>query len=701
MELVDEVWQTYTSARDRGHTKYVDKANRCESFFRGDQWLEVDKSKLGDRPAFTVNMVLATMATAFGQMIENFSEVTYYSKDGRYEEKAKALQLVTKHIYQETKEKWKELDMAMDGFITGRGFLDVRMQFGENLRGDVTIEHLDPRDVLIDPEAKTCTPEGWKEVFISRWLTIAEIEVLYGKAKAEKLKNRNFSSFGTVYDRVTTENLPGVIGGEDAQNYHRMPSSAFDDAIPRRFRVVEKQWKKLSTKEYFLDQETGETRPIPDNWDQEKVDRVINTALDNQVLLTIIDRKVERIRRTIVAADVMLHDDWSPYDTFTVVPFFPYFRWGKTMGVVENLLDLQEGLNKVFSQTLHIINTTANSGWKVKAGSLVNMTIEELEERGAETGLVVELTNVNDIEKITANGIPQGLDRIATQMGDWVKYVSGISDSMRGFDRSDVAAKAIVAKQQAGAISLAVPFESLNRTRTYMAEVILKMIQRFYTEPRVLRIAPIGANGQDESVEINKPTGSGLVNDITVGQYGVRVSTVPPTDRHQESQYQRAVELRNAGVNIPDWAIVDVAGLSNRAEIIEALNQSQEAQAPQQELEAQLAQTEVALKQAEADAKAAQASVLRARVQEIGINVQGLSPKDAKSREIVQMQSDVQREKLSRDDDFRYRKLALDTLSKQPGVQNGRANNGSSTDTNAGNGDNTRDTDTSSNSTGG
>ena len=86
----------------------------------------------------------------------------------------------------------------------------------------------------------------------------------------------------------------------------------------------------------------------------------------------------------------MLHDDWSPYEHFTLVPYFPYWRRGKPFGMVRNLISPQEQLNKISSQELHIVNTTANSGWIVESGSLTGMNADDLEEHGAETGLVLE-----------------------------------------------------------------------------------------------------------------------------------------------------------------------------------------------------------------------------------------------------------------------------------------------------------------------
>lgn len=71
-------------------------------------------------------------------------------------------------------------------------------------------------------------------------------------------------------------------------------------------------------------------------------------------------------------------------------------------------------MNKISSQELHIVNTTANSGWIVESGSLAGMDADDLEEHGAETGLVLEFNRgSNPPAKIPPNQIPTGLDRIS------------------------------------------------------------------------------------------------------------------------------------------------------------------------------------------------------------------------------------------------------------------------------------------------
>ena len=80
-------------------------------------------------------------------------------------------------------------------------------------------------------------------------------------------------------------------------------------------------------------------------------------------------RRMKRVRWTVTTRNAVLHDGWSPYDRFTIVPFFPYFRRGQTRGMVDNAVGPQRVLDKGVNQTIHIINTTANSGWQMEQGS--------------------------------------------------------------------------------------------------------------------------------------------------------------------------------------------------------------------------------------------------------------------------------------------------------------------------------------------
>jgi hypothetical protein len=270
----------------------------------------------------------------------------------------------------------------------------------------------------------------------------------------------------------------------------------------------------------------------------------------------------------------VLFDDWSPYKTFTLVPYFPYWRRGKPFGMVRNLISPQEQLNKISSQELHIVNTTANSGWVVESGSLTGMTADDLEEHGAETGLVLEYNRGSQPPaKIPPNQIPTGLDRISQKAAANIKTISGISDAMLGTDSPEVSGIAIQAKQNRGVLMIQVPLDNLKKTRHYLAEKILELVQSYYTEERVIQITDEEDPYQPKvPMPINQMTPEGrIINDLTLGEYEVVVNDSPARDNFDEVQFAEAIELRKVGVPIPNDLIVRYSHLAKKAEIADRI----------------------------------------------------------------------------------------------------------------------------------
>jgi len=284
--------------------------------------------------------------------------------------------------------------------------------------------------------------------------------------------------------------------------------------------------------------------------------------------------------------------------------------------MVRNLVSPQEQLNKISSQELHIVNTTANSGWIVETGSLSGMTADDLEEHGAETGLVLEFNRGSTPPgKIPPNQIPTGLDRIAQKAAFNIKQISGVNDSMLGTDSAEVSGIAIQAKQNRGAMMIQVPLDNLTKTRQYLAEKVLNLIQAYYTEERLIQITDESDPMQPtKPMRLNEITPEGLViNDLTLGEYDVVVGTSPARDTFEEMQFAEAIQLRQVGVPIPDDLIVEYSHLARKGDIAQRIRMMQGTEPPTPE-QAQLQQF-----QAEAAIRSTQLEIakLEAEVQQL------------------------------------------------------------------------------------
>ncbi len=629
-----ETYEAYCYARDAGHLDFVTKAEACDNYFVGQQWdtQVANRMRALGKPMITLNKTLSTCAAVFGEQLQNRADVSFRPARSGTEEIAATLDKIWLHLANNNAVDWLESEIAADGFIRSRGFFDARIEFDDHMQGEVRITQLNSKNVVIDPDAETYDPDGWKEVFVTKWLTQGDLAALYGEDVAKEMGNRPSNSFQYQYDSLDW--LPDNFGSREWVNRY---GAAMDSQTRRLFRIVERQYRERRMREHFVDLNTGDMRPVPEKWSRDRI-----AFVTQEYGFEVIKRKVEQIRWTTICSDVEVHDSWSPYKHFTPVPFFPFFRHGKTIGIVENIMSPQDLLNKSVSQELHIVNTTANSGYKVKAGVLANMTLTDLEERGGEDGLVIEVHDMGGLEKFTPNSVPTGLDRVSFKADEALKEVSMVSDSMRGFDRADVAAKAIRAKQARGTVSMAKPFENLAQTRKLLARNVLDLVQEFYTETRVLNIVGRDINAGVEQLTINQPMEDGSVlNDLTVGEYSVVVTTVPARDTYEQSQFQEALEMRQAGIAIPDDVLIEHSHLSRKTEIAKRLtgDGGQEQQMLQQ-MQLQAMQLDLALKEAQVNKTNAQAAAQQAKAQKDAMEQQGAPDQAAQLQTLAQIERD-------------------------------------------------------------
>jgi hypothetical protein len=613
-------WMRYQQVRDQGHADFIKKADRCNDFFAGHQWDANDMAllKAAKRPALTINKILSTISNVMGEQIQNRTDISFQPRSGASIETAEILTKVFRQISDANQLDWKRSDVFCDGIISSRGFFDLRLDFTDSMMGEARIIRLNPKNVLVDPDAEDYDPDEWNDVMTTKWMTWQDIEMLYGKDKAEKLKNRGMSMFPYGYDSIERDR--DRFGNAYPKSPYLGPWD--QSQVLRNIRIIERQYKELTRREHFVDLTTGDLRAVPDNWSRERV-----AMAQQQFNLGLTKKLVKRIKWCVTADNEVLHEDWSPYKHFTVIPYFPYFRHGETIGLVENLLDPQEYLNKVTSQELHVINTTANSGWKFKSGALANMTAEELEQRGAETGLVVELNgDMGDLEKIQPNQTPQGLDRFSYKAEEHIKSISGVSDYMTGQAREDVSAKAVALNQSRGSLNMAGPADALQRTDFILARNLLDIVQEYYTEPRILNITSNRITRDVETIEVNQPdpfTGQ-ITNDLTLGEYDVIVSNTPARETLEDSQFEQAVSLRELGVNIPDETLIENSRLNRRSDIIKQMREAQSGTDAQyqQEIQKMAQELELAKARAEAERAAADAQLKQAKAEMEQIKMQ-------------------------------------------------------------------------------
>lgn len=561
----------------RGHQEYCERALRLQDMYLGGgrQWLREDVQVLTEqkRKPIELNEIADAINTALGFQINNRVDIAYRPRGmGADDEKATSLSKVAMYICDTNDFPHKESDVFADGIIQERGYFELTLDFDRNMRGAITLSVLDPLDVIPDPDANAYDPDSWADVIITRWLKLDEIEAYYGRAMRKRVEG--YIGSLTEDDIITPDGDTGTrdsFAGDSSnrEDLHYMLTRDENGAV--RVRVIDRQYWKLTSAKIAV-MPTGDIRVVEDATRGQ-----INQILRNGGML--LNRPMRRVRWTISTInDIVLHDDWSPFKHFTVIPYYPFFRRGHTRGLVNNMVGPQEMLNKAVSQFLHIINTMANSGWIVEQNSLTNMSTDDLEEEGAKTGLVVEYAQGrNKPEKIQPNQVPTGIDRLVELASSKIRVVSGISDALRGEAKANQSGVAVQSLQFGSQLSLAVPLDNLGRTRRMLAMRLLEMIQSHMTDPQILRITERDLDGNERSVEMpinwEQEDGS-ILNDLTIGEYDAVVTEQPSQITFQNSQFQQCLELKKLVPNFPDHVLIRYSNLADKNEVIEQLKQA-------------------------------------------------------------------------------------------------------------------------------
>lgn len=584
------------------HQEWARSARRCVEVLEGDQWdrQELMQRRQQRRPALTLNRVAPLYKLVHGLMVQRRTAITYRPGDDRMSSDAVATVLtkLSMAIANRQRLRWRQAELFQDGMTTGRGFIDVRASFENNVLGECRISTRNPFLVFPDPEADTYESSGWRFVFEAPFMSLADILVTYGAMSARQATQLVHGGphigsmpdgwfYGTLIEPKTYFGLLSDLSEQRASWYDRMfgsksalgaGSTWFVDPTRKLLRVMDCQHRVLSPINQFVDLSSGEAVDIPEDWTDERISAAMQWAQQQSELtgqpntLTVRRTMKQRWRWTVTAGETLLFDDWSPYDGCTIQGYFPYFRRGRTIGMVHDLLDPQEEINRRRSAMAEIVSKVANGGWIYEEGSLDAKQEDNLRQFGSTPGVQVKYRAGRQKPEPITPAVPQGTHTRLEQMAmSDLKEISNVNDSALGqVDRVQSGA-AIIARQRQAVIGLEMYFDNLDRTLHEVGLQQLRVIRAFYTQERVFRER--GDEASDLSMwAINQRLADGTIaNDVTRGSYEVVVDRAPLLASFDDLEFETLINLAQAGIPVPPEQIVQAAPIRRKKEIIAAL----------------------------------------------------------------------------------------------------------------------------------
>lgn len=481
---------------------------------------------------------------------------------------------------------------AFEQFIKGgRGLMNLYVDAENPFEPKIKVKFYRGHQFIIDPDFTEYDLSDARYLFVDVWLTEDDIRQKFPDFKGEEVK-----SFGLNASSEYPE---------------------FWNEAKEKYRVVEGWYRKTEPGYWYISPFTGEPDFV------KKKDRAAFLRSIDE-LNAAIERGEEPLgpEMTEPIPDVSLIDGYKNYTYYAIFsgsgilekgenPYshedFPFVFFGayrddnknNWFGVVTMMKDPQRGLNTMRRQLMHLLQTSPKGILLHESGSILN--IEEYEKRSADPTYHMELAR-DGLGRVKFTDQPQispvysGLDTTFIQS---MKDSSGIQDSLLGIQTSSREPGVTVRmRQETGLAVLYIIFKNFAKSRQKLTKQLMKMVQQFVREPKLVRIE--GPEGM-QLLEINKemnPQSKGF-NDISAGRFDLFVEEgiESVTMRMAVSQWLTEFAQNNPGLIPPD-VIMEYANIPFTVK-----QQVREYYMAQQQQEQEFKEAELALQDRELDIK--------------------------------------------------------------------------------------------------
>ena len=322
-------------------------------------------------------------------------------------------------------------------------------------------------------------------------------------------------------------------------------------------------------RQFFVDLETGDRSAIPDHFTPDRIQRIIQFAQAKGDPVVVEQRRARRLRWTHMVGDIVVYDQWSPYETYTLTPFFPYFRRGMTIGMIDDLLDPQDEINRRRSARLNIVGRSSNSGWIIEEKTMSTQAKAKHERDSSAPGYTLYYDSKGGKYQppslINNQVTPIAMQQLEEESEGDLKEISGINPDALGQVDKVQSGRAIEAKQRQTVVGLEGYLSNWRRSKTMLGRKDLNLVQRHYTEQRIIRV--VGEGRDAVEMVINQRSAMGIINNVSLGKYQVSVDEAPLSATFLDAQFEELMRMKELLMPIPDDFLIDASSIGRKEEL--------------------------------------------------------------------------------------------------------------------------------------
>ncbi len=458
--------------------------------------------------------------------------------------------------------------------ITGMNLLQVWLDYrGDPVSGNIKVDACAYNTFLMDPFFKKADLSDCNYIWKRSYLTKRECIALLPDFE---------------------DQIIGLYGLDNRDGKFQFQPESYNFDMKHLLTYDEYYYRDYRKQKLLVDSQTGETQ----EWrgqDEEK----LKDFLRAYPQITMIESEIPTVKLAIVVQGKTMYDGPQPMgiDKYPFVPVFAYyypeleFFQYRIQGVVRNLRDSQYLYNRRKIIELDILESQINSGYIYKENALVNPKDIFLSGQGRGLALKDE-AQMTDVIQIQSPAIPASTIELSKILGEEISQISGVNEELLGSAVDDKAGILSMLRQGAGLTTLQILFDNLDHAQKLLGNLMIDLIQANYTPGKVGKIL----EGEEPAPQFyNK----------AFGKYHAAVEEGLNTTTQKQMQFAQLLQMREAGVPIPDDVLLNATTMQNKKQLIESIEaaKQQQEQAQQQQVQAQ-----VELQQAQAESIRAQAA---------------------------------------------------------------------------------------------
>jgi len=451
------------------------------------------------------------------------------------------------------------LETISDAFegacITGMNLLSTWVDFRcDPVNGDIKVDNVSYNGYLIDPYFQKSDLSDCNSIWTRKYLSRGQIAALLPGRENE---------------------IKGIAGwGNRDGKFQFLPESY---AYGQQDLIIYDEFWYLTTRmqKIIVDTETGETI----EWKGHDED--LNEFLRMYPQTLAMDHEIPTTNLAVVVQGKVMYNGPNPLgiDRYPFVPVFayyrpeiPYFPW-RVQGVARGLRDAQYLYNRRRIIELDILESQVTSGFKYKENALVNPKDVFLQGQGRGVALKAE-AQMTDVEPIMPPQVPPSMIQLSELLGQEISQISGVNEELLGAAQDDKAGILSMMRQGAGLTTLQILFDHLDSAQRLLGDLHIEMIQSNWCPGKVKRIL-----NEEPSPEFYNRAFS---------KFDAIVEEAPLTATQKQLALQQALYLREVGIPIPTSYLIKNMQIPDKDELIEQINQTEQAQMQQEQGMAQL-----------------------------------------------------------------------------------------------------------------